>query len=323
MKVMTRSTCSVVALASMFAMNAFAYQPSEPIHGYLFAHMTHENYGRLYYALSRDGLRWSRLNNNKPVKGNEYWGHADIVTGHDGRYYLMGNNKKRNAISIWVSDTLLEWELHKDLIVNVSQLMKNAGKNRGAPKIYFDPLEKQYYISWHTSNGKRTPENAEPYWRSQRTFYITSKDLQTFSQPRRLFPWNMATIDVILRREGDRLYAFIKDEREPSSTEPTGKSIRLSWAKSIEGPWADPGPSISPSFREAPTLIPKQDGSGWYLYYEHYTGVGYELSTAESLAGPWYTIWNKKYRVPELTRHGTMIPLNEQEYQRIENRFAK
>ena len=30
--------------------------------GYIFAHMTMNNYGRLYYAVSRDGVDWTELN---------------------------------------------------------------------------------------------------------------------------------------------------------------------------------------------------------------------------------------------------------------------
>lgn len=319
---------SLTQLFTLFLLATCSFaSPSEPIAGYLFAHMTHENYGRLYYSLSQDGLNFEPLNNGQPVLGNEYWGHADIVTGHDGRYYLMGNQATETGhnsrIAIWVSKDLIQWQELIALAPDVSHLMDKPGNNRGAPKIYYDAPLATYYITWHTSNGKRTPENGVPYWRSQRTFYVTSSDLETFSEPQRLFPWNMATIDVILEREGDRLYAFLKDEREPSSAEPTGKSIRMSWAPSIEGPWSDPGPSISPSFREAPTLYPRPDDKGWYLFYEHYTGVGYELSTAEQLAGPWYTIWNRNYSIPDSTRHGCIIALNQEQYDRLTSAYKR
>ena len=55
---------------------------------YLFAHMMHGDYGRLYYSLSRNGLHWDLLNQGKRVF-EAYRGHADICRGHDGRYYLV------------------------------------------------------------------------------------------------------------------------------------------------------------------------------------------------------------------------------------------
>ena len=42
--------------------------PVETDGGYLFAHMTNANYGKLYYAASRDGVNWETLNNNSSLK---------------------------------------------------------------------------------------------------------------------------------------------------------------------------------------------------------------------------------------------------------------
>jgi hypothetical protein len=87
------------------------------------------------------------------------------------------------------------------------------------------------------------------------------KDLKTFSQPpRKLFQWDMATIDTIIRKEGDAYYAIIKDERYPTLEWATGKTIRICLSTSLLGPYSEPGPPISPGFREAPTLIPSPNG---------------------------------------------------------------
>src|SRR5690606_4924160 len=77
---------------------------------YLFAHMTHQDYGRLYYSVSTDGLHWKALNGKKRVS-EEYRGHPDICKGHDGRYYLTGNTSDSSPdINIWVSSDLINWE---------------------------------------------------------------------------------------------------------------------------------------------------------------------------------------------------------------------
>ena len=83
------------------------------------------------------------------------------------------------------------------------------------------------------------------------------------------------------------------------------------------GPYHEPSAPISPNWREAPTLIKKLDGSGWYLYYEEYPGVSYGCSTASSLAGPWYNLYWKNYNIPEGVRHGGMISITGEEYQSI------
>jgi hypothetical protein len=43
----------------------------------------------------------------------------------------------------------------------------------------------------------------------------------------------MATIDVGIRRLGDRYYALIKDERYPTPEWTTGKTVRISSSASL------------------------------------------------------------------------------------------
>ena len=108
------------AILHLSFLAAFAQQPDPPgqvndstqpkNEAYLFAHMIHSDYGRLYYTVSRDGLHWTSLNGGKRVF-EEYKGHPDICKGHDGRYYLVGNqNDASPVINFWVSDDLITWE---------------------------------------------------------------------------------------------------------------------------------------------------------------------------------------------------------------------
>ena len=332
--------CYVVVL--WFASAALAGQPdppgqamgSPPVHeAYLFAHMMHGDYGRLYYSASLDGLRWTALNGGKRVFDG-YKGHADIAKGHDGRYYLVGNrNDAAPDINFWVSDDLVTWEPYSDVTPDLKQTpgYGSALQRIGAPKLFYDTASSQYVLTWHTPHQHGTPEDPERYWASQRTLYLTSKDLKTFSNPpKRLFPWDMATIDVIIRKQGDRYYAIIKDERYPTLDWVTGKTIRISSASSLFGPYSKLSLPISPNFREAPSLIPSPDGKAWYLYYEQYPGVSYGLSVASDLNGPWHQIsgytffkdWDK-YRLPPKVRHGCMITISRSQYDTLAAAFGQ
>ena len=122
---------------------------------------------------------------------------------------------------------------------------------------------------------------------------------------------------MIVRREGERYYAVLKDEQYPTFDWPTGKAIRISSAPALLGPYSEPSPRITPDCREALTVIPRPDGRGWYLYYEQYPGVMYSLSTAEALVGPWYDIWCEEYSVPEAILHGCMIATSQAQYDAI------
>ena len=300
---------------------------------YLFAHMMDGDYGRLYYSVSLDGLHWEMLNGGKRVF-DEYHGHASICKGPDGRYYLVGNRGDGAPdINFWVSDDLITWKKFSDFVPDIKQVpdYPTALARIGAPKLFFDHATSQFLLTWHTPHDLGQTDVPEPYWASQRTLFVTSKDLVTFSQPpHKLFPWDMATIDVTLAQEGGTYYAIVKDEHYPTLDWPTGKTIRICHGgNSVEGPYSKPGPPISPSFREAPTLIPSPNGKDWYLYYEQYPGVAYGLSVAASLDGPWFQVagnqrpdWDKFY-VPPKVRHGSMIPITRKQYDALVAAFGK
>lgn len=299
---------------------------------YLFAHMTHQDYGRLYYSVSLDGLHWSSLNNKKRVFEN-YKGHPDICKGHDGRYYLVGNNSDKSPdINIWVSEDLLQWEIYSTYTPNLKSTPEytNALQRIGAPKLYYDASLKQYLLSWHTPHKEGTAKDPERYWASQRTLYVLSQDLKVFSDhPKRLFDWDFGTIDVFIRKVGNQYFAVLKDETYPSLYWTTGKTIRIAKAPSLLGPYSLPSEPISPNFREAPMLIPSPDGKIWYMYYEQYPGVSYGLSIADNLNGPWYQAsgytffsdWDK-YSLPTSVRHGCMISISKEEYNKLVDKFG-
>jgi hypothetical protein len=299
---------------------------------YLFAHMMEGDYGRLYYSVSLDGLHWEMLNGGRRVF-EAYHGHASICKGHDGRYYLVGNRgDDRSDINFWVSVDLITWKKYSDYIPDLNHVADYPAPlaRIGAPKLFFDPKSSQYLLTWHTPHDLGKTDLPEPYWASQRTLYVTSKDLVTFPEPpRKIFSWDIATIDVIFQPEGDACYAIIKDERYPTLDWTTGKTIRICRATRLLGPYSEPGTPISPNFREAPTLIPSPNGKAWYLYYEQYPGVSYGLSVAARLDGPWFQVagnqrsdWDK-YHVPSKVRHGSMFPITRRQYDALVSAFGK
>ena len=299
---------------------------------YLFAHMTHEDYGRLYYSISKDGLHWQNLNEGKRVFEN-YQGHPDIVKGPNGNYYIAGNTSDSSPdINIWVSEDLITWKNHS---VYTPDLKATPGYSEalqriGAPKLFYDDTSSQFIMTWHTPHKEGTKEDPERYWASQRTLYVLSKNLKNFEgPPQRLFDWNFGTIDVIIRKVEDSYYAILKDETYPTLYWPTGKTIRIARSGSLLGPYSLPQDPISPNFREAPSLIPSPNGEIWYLYYEQYPGVSYGLSISDNLNGPWYQAsgytffsdWDK-YSLPEQVRHGCMITISNEEYNNLVKEFG-
>jgi hypothetical protein len=311
----------LIALAGLCGALARAQEPApEAPAGYLFAHMTKGDYGRLYYALSRDGRHWTPLNGGRRVL-DAYLGHPDICRGHDGRFYMVGVQRVPPKVGIWVSSDLLAWDWLRDIdpaFFDVEGHLAGAPW-RGAPKLFWDDRTGLYLLTWHASNLPGSREDTEQYWRGQRTFASTSQDLADFTPPRRLFPdWDFATIDVIVRHQGERYVAIIKDERYPDLDCPTGKTIRVATSDHLLGPYGPPSAPISTNFREAPAVIPRPDGRGWYLYAEQYPGVSYSLLTAPALDGAWHEVYWENFQVTPGARHGGMIALTADECARLE-----
>jgi hypothetical protein len=298
----------------------------DPTKAYLFAHMTKAHYGVLYYSVSLDGLHWRQINGGNPVSA-DYHGHASIARGADGRYFLVGNKSDDDPlIRFWTSTDLIRWTPYGTYRPDLAAVpgYPHALPRIGAPKLFFDTRSGQFMLSWHTPSVPGSASDPEAYWTSQRTLYVLSKDLKTFAAPsKRLFSWDMATIDTVVRPNdtGTGYCAIIKDERYPSAQWTTGKTIRISCAPTLLGPYPMPGPPLSPNFREAPTLIRAPDDRNWLLYYEQYAGTSYGLSKAPRLSGPWYQVsgntgvpeWDR-YTMPPDLRHGSMIEISRRQY---------
>ena len=303
-----------------------------PAKAYLFAHMTKTRYGVLHYSVSLDGLHWRVLNGGRPVS-DVYHGHASIAKGPDGRWYLVGNRSDDDPlIRFYASDDLIRWTPSGTYRPNLKAGMRDALPRIGAPKLMYDAPSRRFLLTWHTPTVPGDDRDPEAYWTSQRTLYVTSPDLKTFAEPpRRLFDWDMATIDTIVQPDGTRGYcAVVKDERYPSYDWPTGKTIRISCARRLTGPYPPPGPPLSPAFREAPTLIRSPDDREWLLYYEQYAGTSYGLTRGRTLQGPWYQAsgstgvpaWDR-FAMPAGTRHGSMIAISRREYDALVRAFPE
>lgn len=297
----------------------------DPDRAYLFAHMTKGRYGVLHYSVSRDGYHWRALNGGRPVS-RDYRGHASIAKGPDGRYYLVGNQSDDDpSIRFWVSRDLIAWQPFGSYRPDLSKVVghPHALQRIGAPKLHWDAPSRRFLLTWHTPNVPGSPVDPERYWASQRTLYATSPDLKRFEgPPRRLFGWDMATIDtVIVPNPAGGACAVVKDERYPSYGWTTGKTVRISCAPALLGPYPDPGPPVSPAFREAPTIVRAPGDTDWLLYYEQYAGTSYGLSMAPRLEGPWIEVsgntgereWNRFEMTPG-ARHGAMIAISAKEH---------
>lgn len=298
--------------------------------GYLFAHTgTGKNYYRLFYALSRDGIKWTALKRGTSPM-TTYYGFPYITRDVKGTFWLIGTStgKTPHFPIVWWSEDMITWK-HKDLPTAIMDLpagYQNDTNSYGAMKIYFDSPSEQFIITWHAGE---VGLSGNSYWESMRTFYILTKDFETFTPAQRLFVFTgsdeaMAQIDASIHYYDGKYYAVIKDERWPGAS-PLGKTVRIAESESLTGPWTNPGGSVTPAWREAPTLVQSPDGEYWYLYVEDYTVHHYELYRSTSLTDD--SVWEKVEAMTpppgDNCRHGCIIRVDESIYRKLKDTYDK
>lgn len=304
--------------------------PVETDGGYLFAHMTNANYGKLYYAVSRDGINWETLNKGRIIN-SAYIGHPDICQGHDGAFYMIAVN----PLALWRSENLVTWTSTQlnEMIFNRSNAQGfYTTYYWGAPKMFYDKDSEQCIISWHACND---PDKDD--WDSMRTLYVLTKDFETYTEPQKLFNFtgtdeNMAIIDAIIRKVNGVYYAIMKDERDPAVAPETGKTVRIATSSNLTGPYTNPGAPVTPNdmMREAPIFIERPNHSGWFIYAESYAAkpYGYHLFQSTSMDGPWKERTFSGPNVKDGTdrpgaRHGCIVKVNETVYQALLKAYKK
>ncbi len=298
--------------------------------GYLFAHTgSGSKYYRLFYAVSRDGIKWTSLKRGESPMST-YFGFPYIARDNKGTYWLIGTSSgtKPHFPIVWWSDDLITWK-HKDLPASIMALpdgYENDTNSYGAMKLFYDQASEQFMITWHASE---TDLSGDAMWESMRTFYILTKDFTTFTPAAKLFAFTgsdatMAQIDASIHFYDGKYYAVIKDERWPRSAS-TGKTVRICQSESLTGPWTNPGGSVTPAWREAPTLVQSPDDAYWYMYVEDYTVHQYELYRSTSITNS--SVWEK---VDAMTpppgdncRHGCIIRVDEDIYKKLLDTYDK
>lgn len=322
--------------------------------GYLFAHMVQGRYARLFYSVSRDGVTWKTLNNGNTIIGEYYGHPdlcegPDVFGDAPSRWYMIGTvpGTMSEILMLWHSTDLVVWE-RMDLDGS-NFVVKHLGVTNeypfiGAPKMFYDEDSEQFIITWHAGEfldrvydmqyhgypQAEINQMLRKNWETQRTCFTLTKDFKTYTRPRRLFTHpddkddapvyftgadeGIGLIDVIIRKYDGKYYAIVKDERWDDKAPETYKSIRIASSDNLLGPYTNPGPSISPHWREAPVMLRTPEGK-FRVYYEDYVKHVYEMREADAIEGaPWNDV---KLSAPVGGRHGCVVWVDEQTYQGI------
>ncbi|MFD9985325.1 family 43 glycosylhydrolase [Streptomyces massasporeus] len=308
--------------------------------GYLFAYFTGEGTAdgeQIRYALSRgnDPLHWRELNAGKPVltstTGEKGLRDPFVIRSPEGdKFYLIATDLRmyRNSsgswdqvqrhgsksIMVWESTDLVHWTDQR--LVKVSP---DTAGNTWAPEAYWDDELDSYVVFWASKlYADDDPDHQGDTY--NKMLYATTKDFRTFSEPK---VWNdpgYSVIDSTVVRYKDEYYRYTKDERDPGSSSPCSKFITGEKSTSLTSTKydlvADCIGKGAMDRGEGPTVFKSNTEKKWYLFIDEYGGRGYvPFETTDLASGKWTP--STDYQLPASPRHGTVLPVTQQEYDRL------
>jgi len=305
--------------------------------GYLFVTFKGEspNGEQIHFALSRDGRTWTALNESKPVLVSQIGekGARDpyLLRTEDGRFILVATDlsiylKRKevgNGPATWKqvvesgSKSLVIWE-STNLVNWIGPRLANvAPKDAGcawAPEAIYDPAAGDYLVFWASTT-------AADHFKKHRIWACHTKDFREFSPPAVYIQRDSGTIDTTIVHDGQMYYRFSKDE--------TRKAIIMESSSQLAGPWKEVDRfSLAKTLGiEGPECYPlhaKSTGepTTWCLIVDAYAkSQGYQPYNTLDLSKGNFTK-AEGFSFPFKFRHGTVLPISGEEYNRLEKAFS-
>ena len=167
----------------------------EDYKGYFFSYFAGEGYAdgeQIYFAASKNGLKWYDLNDNEPVltsdQGEKGVRDPFILRSAEGdKFYMIATDLKINGGNGWGaaqtsgSQSLMVWE-STDLVnwSDMRMVEVSASINAGctwAPEATYDPITGEYIVYWAS-------KVSEDNYGKQRVYYAKTRDFYTFTEPK-------------------------------------------------------------------------------------------------------------------------------------------
>jgi len=286
---------------------------------------------QIFFATSKDGLRWKSLNEDQPVlistmgtkgvrdpfllrskDGDKFYILATDLDANGGDWGAYSTNGSRNIV-IWESDDLVNWS--EERLVDISPRQAEC---MWAPEAYYDDATGEYVVYWSASvsggNGKKI-------------YYAKTRDFCTFTQPKIYkdvernaknikngngkIEANLTFIDTTMIEYNNVFYRFTKREID--------QSILMDSSDNILGPFTEVKDLIAGEKGvEGPSIFQLIGQEKWILMVDGYAGKGYFPLMADSPekleTGHFVRVPKSQYQMPKGARHGSFMSITQEEY---------
>lgn len=255
----------------------------------------------LHLAISEDGYQWTEIDGVflEPAVGSKLMRDPHVLLGPDGVFRMVwttGWNDK--GIGYSSSRDLKTWTEQKYLPV----MEDTAGtKNCWAPETFYDAKRGDYIITWSSDVEGRFSDTVSGDRMNNRTYYVTTKDFETFSKPQVFFDPGFDHIDASIVNYGDKYILTIKegDMQQKGVWGPIYQAI----ADDARGPYNRFETPAMTARAEGPTVA--RIGEEYVMYVDYYSHGRYGALTTRDFK-TWTDISDKVATVRG-QRHGTLL----------------
>ena len=308
---------------------------------YLFSHFREKitpDGEQVYFALSKDGFNWTSLNNGEPIltstMGEKGCRDIEVIRLKSGGFvilttdlsiaYRMDENYQVNwkEVNSTGSKCLCMWKTD-DFITFSEQKRIYFGRDDfgclWAPEIFYDEIRDEYLIHWGSTV-------AEDNFTHMSIFCSVTKDFETFSEPKLFFTKDNEILDTHLVKFDGIYHLFYKNAEHPSMN-------MHATSENLYGPYEH-----DKAFEEymttldkagayeAPTTLVLPDGR-WCLMIDFFgcekEKMGYVPFVSEKPGDSNFRRSDESFSFPYGFKHGGIIEITDEEYEKINNYYNK
>jgi hypothetical protein len=294
--------------------------------GYLFVYFTGNSGSEeaIRFAVSRDGYYYRALNGNNPIIASDsisYMGGVrdpHILRGEDGNYYMVVTDMKsdlgwnsNHGIILLKSPDLISWT-HSKIDIQAKYPAKFGNiQSAWAPQTIYDSEKGKYMIYW----SMRSPGVHEIIYYA----YANSDFTDLEGEPQVLYnhPDSKSTIDGDIIYKDGKYNLFFK-------TEGDGNGIKRAVSDKLTGGYVmiDKYLQQTTEAVEGACVFRLTNTDEYILMYDVYANGRYEFTQSSDL-NAFTKIEDSKISMDFHPRHGTVIPITEEEGERLAQKWGQ
>ncbi len=308
---------------------------------YLFSHFREKitpDGEQVYFALSKDGFNWKQLNNGEPIltstMGEKGCRDIEVIRLKTGGFvilttdlsiaYRMDENYQVNwkEVNSTGSKCLCMWKTD-DFITFSEQKRIYFGRDDfgclWAPEIFYDDTNDEYLIHWGSTL-------AEDNFSHMSIFCCTTKDFETFSEPKLFFTKDNEILDTHLVKFDGVYHLFYKNAHHPSMNM-HATSDNLYGPYEHDKAFEDYMATLEkPGSYEAPTTLVLPDDR-WCLMLDFFgcekEKMGYVPFVSSKPGDSNFRRADESFSFPYGFKHGGIIEITDEEYDKIDKHYNK